>query len=274
MTSMRVAVGQMRSEADVDANLEVAAGLAAEAAEGGADLAALPEYLDFMGPSSGRASAARPIPGETTDRLAAVARDRGIWVLAGGVLESDDGRVCDTSVLIDRTGEIAATYRKIHLYDVELPDQPPIRESATITPGDALVTHQTELARIGLSICYDVRFPELYRGLMALGAEVLAVPAQFQFATGKDHWHTLLRARAIENQCFVIAPGQWGTFGEPGEGRRSFGHSLVVDPWGRILVEAPEEGTGVWFADLDLSELRRLRRSFPVLQHRRLGSVC
>jgi deaminated glutathione amidase len=274
MTSMRVALCQMRSEADVEANLEVACSLVAEAADGRVDLAALPEYLDYMGPSTGRAGVARPIPGATSDRLAAIARERKIWVLAGSVLEADDGHVYDTSVLIDRTGEITATYRKIHLYDVELPDQPPIRESATITPGSALVTHQTDLARIGLSICYDVRFPELYRGLMALGAEVLAVPAQFQFATGKDHWHTLLRARAIENQCFVVAPGQWGTFGEPGEGRRSFGHSLVVDPWGRILVEAPEEGTGVWFADLDLSELRRLRRSFPVLQHRRLGSVC
>jgi predicted amidohydrolase len=274
MTSMRVALCQMRSEADVEANLEVVAGLVGEAADGDADLAALPEYLEYMGPTAGRASVARPVPGPTVDRLAAVAAERGVWVLAGSVLEADGGRVYDTSVLINRGGEIAATYRKIHLYDVELPDQPPIRESATITPGDALVTHQTDLARVGLSVCYDVRFPELYRGLMALGAEVLTVPAQFQFATGKDHWHTLLRARAIENQCFVVAPGQWGTFGEPGEGRRSFGHSLVVDPWGRIQVEAPEEGTGVWFADLDLSELRQLRRSFPVLQHRRLGSVC
>jgi deaminated glutathione amidase len=274
MTSMRVALGQMRSGADVEANLEVATGLVAEAADGGADLAALPEYLDFMGPSARRASVARPVPGGTVDRLAGIARERAIWILAGSVLEAGDGHVYDTSVLFDRGGEIAATYRKIHLYDVELPDQPPIRESATITPGDSLVTHQTELARIGLSICYDARFPELYRGLMALGAEVFTVPAQFQFATGKDHWHTLLRARAIENQCYVVAPGQWGTFGEPEEGRRSFGHSLVVDPWGRIVAEAPEEGTGVWFADLDLSELRRLRRSFPVLQHRRLGSVC
>ena len=274
MTSMRVAVCQMRSGADVQANLETASGLVIEAADGGADLAALPEYLEYMGPAAGRSGVATPVPGATTDRLAIVARERRVWVLAGGVLEAEGGRVHDTSVLIDRDGEIAASYRKIHLYDVDLPDQPPIRESATITAGSELVTHQTEAARIGLSICYDVRFPELYRGLMALGAEVLTVPAQFQFATGKDHWHTLLRARAIENQCFVVAPGQWGGYGEPGEGRRSFGHSLVVDPWGRILVEAPEEGTGVWFADLDLSELRQLRRSFPVLQHRRLGSVC
>jgi nitrilase len=127
---------------------------------------------------------------------------------------------------------------------------------------------------VGLSICYDVRVPELYRGLMAQGAEVLLVPAQFQYATGTDHWHTLLRARAIENQCYVVAPGQWGLYGAPERGRRSYGHSLVVDPWGRVVAEAPEEGSGVWLADLDLAELRRIRRSFPALQHRRLGFSC
>jgi nitrilase len=131
-----------------------------------------------------------------------------------------------------------------------------------------------EETRFGLSICYDVRFPELYRGLMTAGAEVLCVPSQFQVTTGKDHWHTLLQARAIENQCFVVAPGQWGPYGDPAEGRRSYGHSLVVDPWGRIVVEAPEEGTGVWVADLDLAALRSLRHKFPVLQHRRLGASC
>ena len=116
--------------------------------------------------------------------------------------------------------------------------------------------------RLRLSVCYDVRFPELYRGLMAQGAQVLCVPAQFQHTTGRDHWHTLLRARAIENQCFVVAPGQWGPFGDPAEGRRSYGHSLVLDPWGRMLVEAPEEGDGVWFADLDLDAQRaRVARS-------------
>jgi deaminated glutathione amidase len=274
MTSMRVAICQMRSGPDVGSNLDAAVTLLGEAADGGADLAALPEYLEYMGPTSGRSEAARPIPGPTTDRLADVARGRRMWVVVGGVLEADGDVVHDTSVLLDREGEPVARYRKIHLYDVDLPDQPPIHESASIAPGNELVTHQTDHARVGLSICYDVRFPELYRGLMALGAEVLTVPSQFQFATGKDHWHALLRARAIENQCFVVAPGQWGPFGAPEEHRRSYGHSLVVDPWGRILVEAPEEGTGVWFADLDLTELRTIRRSLPALQHRRLGLTC
>jgi predicted amidohydrolase len=271
---MRVAACQMRATGDVDANLALAERLVAEAADRGATLAALPEYLDFMGPSRGRREVASPVPGPVTDRLGAVARDRAIWVLAGGVLEASGGRVHDTSVLLDPEGEIAATYRKLHLFDVELPDQPPIRESDSITPGDELVTALVGDVRLGLSICYDVRFPELYRGLMAQGAQVLCVPAQFQHATGRDHWHTLLRARAIENQAFVVAPGQWGSFGEPSEGRRSFGHSLVVDPWGRVLEEAPEEGDVVCVADLDLDAQRDLRRSFPVLQHRRLGITC
>ena len=275
MRPVRVAVCQMRSDDDVERNLDLAERLLTEAAEGGAELATLPEYLDFMGPAGRRAEVASPIPGPVTDRLGAVARERSMWVLAGGVLEAGGGgRVHDTSVVLDPGGEVVATYRKIHLYDVELPDQPPIRESDSITAGDEIVTCRVDEVRLGLSICYDVRFPELYRGLMTQGAQVLCVPAQFQHTTGRDHWHTLLRARAIENQCFVVAPGQWGPFGDPAEGRRSYGHSLVLDPWGRVLVEAPEEGDGVWFADLDLDAQRALRRSFPVLQHRRLGTIC
>jgi predicted amidohydrolase len=264
----------MRSDDDVERNLGVAERLLHEAAEGGAELATLPEYFEYMGPAAMRSAVASAVPGPVTERLGAVARERSIWVLAGGMLEASEGRVHDTSVLLDPSGEVAATYRKIHLYDVELPDQPPMRESDSIVPGDELVTHRVGEARLGLSICYDVRFPELYRGLMSQGAQVLAVPAQFQHTTGRDHWHTLLRTRAIENQCFVVAPAQWGTFGEPADGRRSFGHSLVLDPWGRALAEAPEEGDGVWFADIDLDAQRELRRSFPVLRHRRLGVTC
>lgn len=271
---MRVAVCQMRSGEDVAANLDAAEALVREAAAGGADLAALPEYFGYLGPSSRRAEVAEPVPGPLTDRIGALAREAGMWVLAGSVLERDEGRVHDTSILFDRSGEAVATYRKIHLFDVDLPGQPPFRESATIVAGDRLVTHQTDLARLGLSVCYDVRFPELYRGLMAMGAEVLCVPAQFQHETGKDHWHVLVRARAIEEQCFVVAPGQCGPFGDPGKGRRSYGHSLVVDPWGRILAEGSEDEPGVWFADLDLAELRRVRQTLPVLQHRRLGLSC
>jgi len=271
---VRVAVCQMRSDGDVERNLGLAERLLGEAADGGAELAALPEYLDYMGPGSRRAEVASPVPGPVTDRLATVASHRSMWVLAGGVLEAAGARAHDSSVLLDPDGEVAAIYRKIHLFDVDLPDQPSIRESDTIAPGDELVTHQAGPLRLGMSICYDVRFPELYRGLMAQGAQAVSVPAQFQYTTGRDHWHTLLRARAIENQSFVIAPGQWGPFGDPDDGRRSYGHSLIADPWGRVLVEGPEEGDGVWLADLDLDAQRDLRRSFPVLAHRRLGTTC
>jgi predicted amidohydrolase len=274
MAPMRVAVCQMRSGEDVAVNVATAERLLREAADQGADLAALPELFTYLGRSSGRAAAAEPVPGPTTERLAAIARDRKIWVLGGSVLEAGEGRLANTSVLLDRRGELVATYRKIHLYDAELPDQRPIRESDTFTPGEELVTHATERARLGLSICYDLRFPELYRGLMALGAEVLFVPSQFQHTTGIAHWEVLLRARAIENQCFVVAPGQWGTYGREGSNRRSYGHSTIVDPWGRVLTEAPEEGDGVWCADLDLAELREIRTRLPALQHRRLGPGC
>jgi predicted amidohydrolase len=271
---MRVAICQMRSGQDVEDNLRIAEKLVREAGDGGADIAALPEVFTYLGSASGRSAAAEPVPGPTTERLAAIARERGMWVLGGSVIESDHERVYATSVLLNRAGELVARYRKIHLFDVNLPGQAPFRESSTFTPGDQLVTHETDVARIGLSICYDLRFPELYRGLMVMGAEVLFVPAQFQHETGKDHWEALLRARAIENQCFVVAPGQWGTFGDPQKGRRSYGNSMVVDPWGRVLVRAPEEGDGVWFADLQMAELRRIRQVLPALQHRRLGLTC
>jgi predicted amidohydrolase len=270
---MRVAVCQMRSTDDVAANLALADRLLREAGDGGADLATLPELFPFLGPADRVPEMAEPLPdGPSCEMLADVARSRGMWVLGGSLIERDGDRVHNTSVLFDRSGELVARYRKIHLFDVELPGQSPFRESATYTAGTQLVTHQTEFGRVGLSICYDLRFPELYRGLMAVGAEVLLVPAQFQWETGKDHWHVLQRARAIEDQCFVVAPAQWGASG--GGSRRSFGHSLIVDPWGRVVTEAPEEGDGVWFADLDLGELRRVRQMLPALRHRQLGITC
>ena len=272
---MRVAVCQMNSgRDDVSANLATAEHLLHEAADGGADLAALPEVFPFYGAAPRAREVAETVPGSITGRLASLARARGMWVLGGSVAELDGDRVRNTSALFDRTGELVARYRKIHLFDVELPGQPPLRESALYTPGDQLVTHETEFARIGLSICYDLRFPELYRGLMALGAEVLMVPSAFTAVTGEAHWDVLLRARAIEDQCFVVAPAQWGPWGPPEDNRRCFGNSMVVDPWGRVLARAPGEGDGVWFADLDFAELRRLRQALPALQHRRLGVTC
>ena len=258
---------------DVAANLLKAEALVAAAAAGGADLAALPEVFMFRGPARRSAEVAEPVPGPTTERLAIAARRHRMWVLAGSMLEADGPHVYNTSLLFDRSGEQVARYRKIHLFDVELPGVPPLRESDTYTAGEEIVTAGTEFGRVGLSVCYDLRFPELYRALMARGAETLFVPSNFQHATGVDHWEVLLRARAIENQSFVLAAAQWGTWGDPAKGWRAHGASLAVDPWGRVLARGPAEGTEVVLADLDFSELRRVRSALPALVHRRLGAV-
>jgi predicted amidohydrolase len=274
-SDMRAAVCQMRSGDDVPANLAAAQALLIKAADAGADLAMLPEFFAYLGPDSRIPDVAETPPGGTASAmLSAVARERQMWILGGSIHERDGDRLYNTAPLYDRTGGLVATYRKVHLFDVDLEGQPPFRESATFTPGTELVTHPIEDVRIGLSICYDLRFPELFRGLMALGSELFAVPAQFQHQTGVAHWEVLLRARAIENQCFVAAAAQWGQFGSPEEPRRSYGHSMIVGPWGEVLVDAPEEGSGVWFADLDMAELRRVRKVLPVLEHRRLGLIC
>jgi predicted amidohydrolase len=279
MTStFRVGLCQMNAaSADADANLATAERLLREAAAGGADIAALPEVFLHYGSRGRMLELASPVPGPVTDVLAGVARETGMWVLGGSVVEVDEGRHFNTSTLFDREGELVARYRKIHLFDVELPGQPPIRESSVYAPGSELVTAQTELggrARVGLSICYDLRFPELYRGLMVQGAEIMTVPAAFAQLTGEAHWEPLLRARAIEEQAIVIAPAQWGAWGPAEDDRRTHGHSMVVDAWGRVVVEAPGEGDGVWFADVDLDEVRRVRSIVPALRHRRLGTVC
>lgn len=272
---MRVAVCQMRSGDDRETNLVQARDLLLEASGDGADLAILPELFPFLGPRSGIGPIAEPLTGGPTgDMLATAAAERRMWVLGGSVAERDGARVHNTSPLFDRSGELVARYRKIHLFDVDLEGQPPFRESATYTAGTELVTHVVEDVRVGMAICYDLRFPELFRGLMTLGAELFALPAQFQDRTGVAHWETLLRARAIENQCFVAAAAQWGDFGPAEERRRSHGNSMVVDPWGEILVRAPDEGSGVWFADIDLTELQRVRKSLPALEHRSLGITC
>lgn len=272
---MRVAVCQMRSGEEVDANLAEAERLLVEASEGGADLAVLPEFFVYLGPETRIGEVSETLPGGPAgDMLSRAAGEHRMWVLGGSLPERYDGRIYNASPLFDRTGELIAIYRKIHLFDVRLDDQPPFRESATFTAGTELVTHVVDDVRVGLAICYDLRFPELFRGLMTLGAEVLLLPSQFQYRTGIAHWEVLLRARAIENQCFVVAAAQWGEFGAEEERRRSFGNSMVVDPWGEVLLRAPDEGSGVWFADVDPAELRRVRTMLPALEHRRLGLSC
>lgn len=270
---VRVALCQTNSGADVRANEAEVFGLLEDAAAGGADLACLPEVWPCQGTGEQVRAAAEPVPGPRTERVADVARRHGMWIHGGSVLELDDGRVYNTSVLFDRDGELVARYRKIHLFDADPPGGRPSRESSLYAAGDQIVTAATEFGRAGLSICYDVRFPELYRALATQGATLLFVPSAFRYETGKDHWDVLLRARAIEDQCFVLAAAQWGTWGSEGHERRTYGNSLVVDPWGRVLARAPD-GVGVTFAECDLSEIRRVREALPALGHRRLGVVC
>ncbi len=270
---MRVALCQMNSRADVAANEEQAVALLEEAAAGGADLACLPEVWPCQGQAPEVRAAAEPIPGRRTELLAEVARRHRMWVHGGSLIELDGERLYNTSVLFDRRGRIVATYRKIHLFDADPPGGQPSRESFLYAPGEQVVTAETEFGRAGMSICYDVRFPELYRALVAQGATILFVPASFRYETGQDHWEVLVRARAIESQCFVLAAAQWGTWGPPGRERRTFGNGLAVDPWGRVLARAPE-GVGVAFAECDLDEVGRVREILPSLRHRRLGPAC
>ena len=205
-------------------------------------------------------------PGPHTEPFAEVARRRGAWILVGSTAETSDdpARPYNTSVLIAPDGSLAATYRKVHLFDVDIEAGPSDTESARVTPGDALVCADIDGVRLGLSICYDLRFPELYRSLALAGASILTVPAAFTERTGRDHWEVLLRARAIENGAFVLAPSQIG--GPPGQ--PAYGRSMVIDPWGTVIAQAPDAVTVV-HADLDLDRVAEVRRGIPALANRR-----
>jgi predicted amidohydrolase len=261
-----VALVQLDADPDPDTNVQRAADLADRAAADGARLVVLPEYLQFRGSDAGFRSSARPIPGPFTDPFADVARRRGAWVLVGSLAEAshDAERPFNTSVLIGPDGELAARYRKVHLFDVAVDAGPVDTESARVTPGDELVTADVEGVRVGLSICYDLRFPELYRGLALAGAEVLTVPANFTERTGRDHWEVLLRARAIENAAYVLAPSQIG--GPPGQ--PAYGRSMVVDPWGTVVAQAPDS-VAIVHAELDIDRVAAIRRQIPALANRR-----
>jgi deaminated glutathione amidase len=270
---VRIALCQTNCGEDAAANDEHVFGLLERASGEGADLVALPEVWPLQGSATLIREAAEPVPGPRTNRLAAFAREHHVWLHGGSVLERDGEHVFNTSMLFDRDGSPVATYRKIHLFDADPPGAVPSRESAVFSAGDQVVTAETEFGRVGLSICYDVRFPELYRALAVQGATILFVPAAFRYETGVDHWSPLLRARAIEDQAFVVAAAQWGTWGPEGRKRVNFGHSLVADPWGRVIAEAPD-GVGVTVAELDLAEVGRVREMLPALRHRRLFPSC
>jgi deaminated glutathione amidase len=264
---MRVAMCQLNSRDDRPANLKVARDLLGRAADAGADLAMLPEYVDYLGRSSGE-PAGEPTDGEFASFFAEAARDLGMWVHAGSFHEAGpDGRTYNTSLVFDRTGRLAAAYRKIHLFDVEIPGRVAMRESERIAAGSAVVAVDVEGVRVGLTICYDLRFPELYRRLAVDEmATVMVVPAAFMAHTGRDHWEVLLRARAIENQCYVLAAGQIGDH-EPN--RTCYGRSMVVDPWGTVVAQAADV-IGVIVADIDLDRVATIRTQVPSLANRQL----
>jgi predicted amidohydrolase len=268
MSTFQAAAVQMAAGPDKDANLARAARLVREAAAGGATLVALPEVFAWRGPPCDEARAAEPIPGPTTARCAELARELRIHLVAGSILETGapDGKVYNTSCLFSPAGELQARYRKIHLFDVDLPGKVRARESDARARGGEPVVAATALAPIGLSICYDLRFPELYRRLVRAGAAIVTVPSAFTAPTGQAHWEPLLRARAIENQIYVLAPDQ---FGRNPHGFEDHGHTMIVGPWGEVVASAPD-GETVVRATIDLDELDRVRQELPCLAHAQL----
>jgi predicted amidohydrolase len=271
--SLTAAVVQLSSQDDVPANLARVTRWVREAARAGAKLVALPENFAFMGEEENKRAIAEEVrtgaTGPIVSALAAAAKENGVFLVAGGMPEKSDdpARPFNTSVLVTPEGAITATYRKIHLFDVDLPDGTKLEESRATSRG-ALEPRVTQVGPVplGMTICYDVRFPELYRALAIAGARVITVPAAFTVTTGKDHWHVLLRARAIEDQVFILAPAQHG---KHPKARLTYGKSLIVDPWGDVIAQCPE-GEGLALARLDFAAQDRVRASLPSLQHRRL----
>lgn len=264
--SLRVACVQLHSTEIKADNLEKAERLVARAAATGADLVLLPEKWNAIGSVEILRANAEPLEGgETVEAMSSWARRHGITLVGGSITESREGheKLSNTCVVFDTEGEIAAVYRKIHMFDVEVGGHV-YRESEAEEPGDEIVNCEVEGWNVGLTVCYDLRFPELFRILALGGAELLTVPAAFTLYTGKDHWELLLRARAVENQCFVAAANEWGVHQG---GKASYGRSMIVDPWGVVLVAAPDEDTVV-SAELDRGQMERIRQSLPSLANR------
>ena len=266
MTHLRVACVQMRSGVEIAPNIAAASDLIRDAAGQGAQLVATPEMTNLLDIRPGKA---RPkiVPEADDQTLAAMrslAAELGIWVLIGSIavtLEGED-RLANRSVLIAPDGSVRARYDKIHMFDVEVGDGQSYRESRAYRPGERAVLTETEFGKLGMTICYDVRFPHLYRKLAQAGAGILTIPAAFTRVTGKAHWHVLVRARAIETSSFIIAPAQGG---KHEDGRETFGHSLIVSPWGEVLTEKADDEPGVILADLDLDAVAIARRRIPSL---------
>jgi deaminated glutathione amidase len=259
---------QMVATDDKAANLAEAEHWLREAAHQGARLAVLPEVFIWRGSKKLERAFAEPIPGPTSDKLAGLARDLKIYLVGGSILEEipANPKAYNTSLLFDPSGSLIASYRKIHLFDVDLANGVSLRESETRAHGRDIVVAQTELGALGLSVCYDLRFPELYRKLADRGAQLIFAPSAFTAFTGRAHWETLVRARAIENQAYVIAADQ---FGKSAKSFECHGHSMIVDPWGTILAELAD-GPGAIMAEIDLDRLANVRSELPALEHRKL----
>lgn len=270
MAGTLVALAQLNSQPDVAENLAVVSRLVAQAAGRGASIVVLPENFALMGASEMEKAAAAEIlagdaRGRIVDTLRSLATTHRVNIIGGGMPEASDDalRPFNSCVCIDDAGQLVAVYRKIHLFDVDLADGTTFMESAATSAGRDVVVCEMAGVRIGLSICYDVRFPELYRQLREKGAELVVVPAAFTLTTGRDHWHALLRARAIEQQVWVAAPGQWGMHPK---GRQTFGKSILVDPWGDVVAQAPE-GVGIVVGELRQGRLEEVRKAMPVARH-------
>lgn len=261
---------QMSSQGDVEENLVAAVRGVREASDRGASVVVLPENFAYFGDEPGKREVAEDLGGHgpIVSALRAIARERSVTIIAGGMPErsGDPARPYNTCAAFGPDGSLLARYRKVHLFDVDLADGTAYRESASTSAGSGPVSMSIDAVGVGLSVCYDLRFPELYRALSQAGAEVLVVPAAFTLVTGKDHWLVLLRARAIEAQAFVVAAAQWG---KHPRGRHTFGKSCIIDPWGDVIAQA-SEGEGVIVAALDLGYLTRVRKNLPALAHRRL----
>jgi predicted amidohydrolase len=267
MTYLAAAI-QMNAGPDKLANLERAERLVRVGSARGANLVALPEVFNWRGKRNEQAAAAETLDGESLTLMSRLARELQIHIVAGSITEhvADESRCYNTSALLGPDGSRIAVYRKIHLFDVDLPGRVTVRESDTKLAGADVVTASTSLGAIGLTICYDLRFPELYRRLTFAGAQIIAVPSAFTFPTGEAHWEPLIRARAIENQAYVIAPAQ---FGPNIYGYSDYGNSMIVDPWGRVIARAADQ-EGVVVAPIDLEYQDRVRRELPALKHARL----
>jgi predicted amidohydrolase len=266
--TIRAACVQLRSGEDVQKNIHDASALIREAAARGARFVATPENTTLMAPDGG-SKLEKAFPEADDPALPAfvkLANELDIWLLVGSLaIKVSDTKTANRSYLIAPDGRIEVRYDKIHLFDVDLPTGEHYRESATVVPGEEAEVAALSWGRIGLTICYDVRFPQLYRTLAKAGADVITVPSAFTVPTGEAHWHVLLRARAIENACFIVAPAQGGLHEN---GRKTFGHSLIVNPWGQILAEAGVD-PGIIVADLNLDEIAQVRSRLPALRHER-----